>query len=220
MIMRTSFGTGPGATQRELVKQTLDLLSLPKQLRALVRQQGLQQHQAEEIRQQVSQCVQSVQDVARCVEQLYQRQECLENAGRQQAMLTEQHYENHVIEPLARQLFPIVDLTERALSVGAGGQCSCHDVLEATRSQTLELLAYYSIAPFLATLGCPLDAKIMYPAEMRPTADPSADRTIAANIRCGFRRGQRILRPLHVAIYRLEISLTRSADPNLKGTNL
>ena len=150
--------------------------------------------------------------VSETIGALYQKQECLENASRQQAMLTEEHYASHVIEPIGRQLFPMIDHATQALSgrIKANGMA---ELLEGLRAQLLDVLFRLGIEPIDVEEGTPFDARTMHPLGFTDSDRRARDRTVAAVLQPGFRRGKQVLRHQGVLLYRYTSETER--DPEI-----
>ena len=138
------------------------------------------------------------------LEALCSRQDLLEHASRQQAQLTDQHYRDHVIAPVARQLLPLIDLADDVLvsRKAKNGNGSVDSLLRAIRSHLLDALIRLGIESYGCTPGSAFDPKHMRPLRTEPTQECHQDRTVAAQLRSGFRVDQQILRPAGVAVYR------------------
>ena len=114
----------------------------------------------------------------------------------------ERHYQEHVIEPLAHQLFPMFDILKqaRAKCPDSGPR---HQYLTALASLVDELLGRYGIESYESPDGTPYDAKTMRATHTSETYDSHCHDTTAKTLQTGFRRGSRILRYQSVVIYRL-----------------
>jgi len=136
---------------------------------------------------------------ARMLQDLLDRQNLLEEASRQQQLLSQEHYEQHVIEPLTRQLCSILDLCKTELD---DENASSYQSLQAIHQQVLELLAVYGCEPLQSQAGQAFDPATMRPLEWHQTGWLERDRQVAESLQMGFRRGKRILRFESVALYR------------------
>ena len=132
--------------------------------------------------------------------------ELLENANRTNRLLSDQFYEERVIGPMVRGLFPIVDLVRDAMR-RPGSDC---EGLSALRTQLDQFLADYGIEAFGHEALCPFDPRTMKPLQTAATDEPELDGLVAQSLQCGFRTLQRIWRLETVSLYKLEAS---SATP-------
>ena len=119
----------------------------------------------------------------------------LENASEQQKALTDEHYSRHIVEPLARGLFPLVDLTMRFQS-GASAELA-----RAMRSSLIDQLARLGVDRIPGRPGQVVSRQTMRATKLVPTAKRSQHQTIVEIKRLGFWRDQRVLRYHEVAVY-------------------
>jgi len=195
---------------KQLLQAILGLCAMPATLERIEQEVAGQNERLSGIEE--AQCLQknslrgiegSNQKQSQALEAFYQRQQCMEEASRQQTLLSQQHFDRHVIEPLARQVFPLIDVLSES---GSRCQCDqgCEDHSEAFQAELLDLLASYGIEPIHAASGSAFDAKTMQPACFMNTDQLSRDMTVKDIVRLGFRREDRILRPVMVDLYRFE----------------
>jgi len=200
-------------TVRLLEKGLIGLLELPAVLK---RFDSLLETLAGAVRRhnnQVTSLTTAVEEQNRLVRHLGERQECLENASQQQTALTEEHYTAHVIEPMCRQLFPLIDHIRDALV----GECKDHNsrqFLEALQAQFLELLAHFGIEPVESFADDDFDPAIMRPVERLATPDSRQSGAVADVVKIGFRRRNNLLRHQSVSVYFFEPSKS-STQPSL-----
>jgi molecular chaperone GrpE len=99
-----------------------------------------------------------------------------------------------------RDLLPIVDDLERALAVsaesGTGG--SLHEGVELIHRQVLELLRRRGVEPF-ESVGHDFDPEWHEAVAHEPAGD-RRDGEVTAEVRRGFRSGDRLLRPAMVRV--------------------
>ena len=208
--------------EQMLARAIAQILAMPQKLEQI---QQFQAEQCEQVPQfQEAQSLQgrslqklegSVLKLTEAVEALYGKQDCLEQTSRQQTLLSEQHYQRHIIEPLVRRVFPLIDMLLEATS-GSDGQPHPNDqldLLEALKAELHELLAGYGVEPIRATAGSVFEAKTMAPARLVPTYRQENDKMVESMLRLGFRRGEQILRAAMVSIYRFEGSKQISSEP-------
>lgn len=201
--------------EQKLPRIVAQFLAMPQTLVQIQQSQSEQREQIAKLEEIQSLQGRSLQSLERftlkqteAVEALYGKQDCLEQTSRQQTLLSEQHYQQHVIEPLVRRVFPLIDMLLETASGSNGEQFpnAQTDLLEALRVELYELLAGYGIELIRATTGSPFEGKIMKPVRFVPTPRARKDKKIESVVRPGFRRGERILRPVMVAVYRFEDS--------------
>jgi len=137
---------------------------------------------------------------------LARQNDCLEQAARERQALSEEHYNSAIIEPLGKHAFQLADLLDDALAGSApgAGDSSHADLLLGLRAQLFDFLLVYGIEPIRVQPGSPFDARLMQPLKVLATADPMLHLRVAASLRCGFRRGERVLRYQSVVINRYE----------------
>ena len=199
--------------EQKLAQVIAQILAMPQTLEQIQQSQSEQREQIAHLKEAQSLQGRSIQSLERftlkqteAVEALYGKQDCLEQTSRQQTLLSEQHYQEHVIEPLARRVFPLVDILSEAVSGSSGKLVSTarSDLFEALTANMFELLADYGVEPIKVAAGSPFDAKIMKPVRFVPTYRSEDDKTVESMVRLGFRRDELILRPAAVSIYRFE----------------
>lgn len=177
-----------------------ELLDVPGRLEELI---ALSQACRDRVFDQGEQ-LKSVQSILRShetrLEFIAARSEYLDSVSRQQEMLTDEHIRAHVIDPIARQLLPIIDLcaTQDASAPDATGATA----LQGVQRQLLGILASLGIEPIEARVGSPFDAKSMRPTRTVETDDESMDQLILSVLQLGFRHGSQLLRPVSVSVFR------------------
>ena len=75
-------------------------------------------------------------------------------------------------------------------------------LLGAIRSYVEQMFFTYDVETFSSPVGSPYDSARMQAIQARPTVDRALDTTVVRSMRCGVRRGERILRPEKVEMYR------------------
>lgn len=126
--------------------------------------------------------------------------EMLENANRANQLLGDQFYERRIIGPMARGLFPIMDLIRDAIDrPDSDRQC-----LSALRAQLEQFLTGYGIEAFSCKASSPFDPKNMKVLQNAPTKRPDLNGLVAKSLQCGFRMNERVLRLQTVSIYKFE----------------
>ncbi len=131
--------------------------------------------------------------------------ELLENANRTNRLLGEQFYEERIIGPMVRGLFPIMDLVCDAMR-RSDSDLQC---LSGLRAQLEQFLAGYGIEAFSHEARSPFDPKIMKPLQTAVTCELDLDGLVAKSLQCGFRNPERIWRLETVSLYKFEKPLTK-----------
>ena len=131
--------------------------------------------------------------------------ELLENANRTNRLLGEQFYEERIIGPMVRGLFPIMDLVCDAMR-RSDSDLQC---LSGLRAQMEQFLAGYRIDAFSHEARSPFDPKIMKPLQTDVTCEFDLDGLVAKSLQCGFRNPERIWRLETVSLYKFEKPLTK-----------
>ena len=134
--------------------------------------------------------------------------ELLDNVNRTHRMLGEQFYDQRIVQPMVRGLFPLVDLLEQAM----GRENADADLLSALLTQLEQFLALYGIESYRHAAGDDFEPAVMKPLSPTATNDPALDGLIAKSLQCGFRTPERILRLETVSLHRFRIDAkTRNA---------
>ena len=156
----------------------------------------------------------SLQKLATGLDAFYQQSQCLQQASDRLSLLSEQHYQQHVIEPLARRVFPLLDMYEEALSNDKQS-----DLLDAFAADLYELLAGFGVEPILMSVGDAFNPSTMQPMQTVFTQQRKSDKTVASVVRQGFCCQSRILRTAKVALYRFDRSRRVSIVKTEEGAN-
>lgn len=139
----------------------------------------------------------------RMLEAISQKNDLLENASKQQTQLTEEHYSSHVVEPIARRLFLLIDLADQVRNGRGEAERDDEHFIAGFRSQIVETLQLLGIEE-IQTTNDQFDAAIMRPARICKTDDPIKRNRIREIVRPGFRRGERVMRELSVTVYKYQ----------------
>lgn len=187
-----------GRAVRALLEQPETLSAIQDKVNGLAeRLDGIEHHLAGHGRR-LEQFEQIQREQTQAVRALYEKQGLLEEASRQNARLTDEHYAEHIVLPLAHQLAELLALTEGCLENGAAAD------RDALTAGVFDLLGRYGVEPMTAAEGDQFDPALMQPFVRVPTSDHRLDRVVHSMIRRGFRYGRRILRPVSVRLYRYE----------------
>ncbi len=163
----------------------------------------------------------SVRKINSDMEAFYQRQNCMEQASERLTLLSQEHYQQHVLDPLARRILQLLDTVDEASSKGGAQQGNNEesDICRAFRANLLELLANYGIEQISADQGSVFDPKVMRPVRFAPTDCGQRDKTVESVVRHGYVSDSRVLRPAMVSIYRFDDSERISDNPQQKEIN-
>jgi len=151
----------------------------------------------------LNQLAQAEEERNRLLQDTLERQQWLESASRQQELLSETHYQQHVVDPLARQVFPLLDDLHGVLEEGRV-EASTQTFLAGMKAQLLDLLATHGIEAFSSFPGDPFDPSSMRPVKKVRVFQLCEDRTVSRVLKTGFRRGSAFLRhqSIEVCVYR------------------
>jgi molecular chaperone GrpE (heat shock protein) len=174
---------------QDLAKQALPLFSELGQVQ-VKQQQAL--HELEAMRKQF--------------EALLATHKLLENASVENQILGDGHYEEHVILPMVRSLFPILDLVYDAkVSWKEAGEPVGEQFTafaDAIWTQLRQFLLQYEVEIVGHPPHARFDARFMRPVKVHGTNNRSLDGLVARCLQVGFRRGEdRLLRPETVSLY-------------------
>ena len=132
----------------------------------------------------------------------------LENANETIQKLNEQFYDERVILPMVRSLFPILDQVEKTSELFQDQESAHQETaakhLAAINMQLEQFLAVFNIDQFRHETEEQFDPKVMKPLKTISTNDTALDGLIAESMQCGFKQEQRILRMESVSLYKYE----------------
>ena len=147
----------------------------------------------------------------------------LENASQTNLLLGKQHYEDHIIQPMARSLFAVIDLIEdahksRKNNHGQSDQDQA-ELIEATRIQLEQFLQNYGVEVIRHRPNTQFNRQLMKPVSRVSTSDKKLDGLVARSLQFGFRwNQQRLLRPESVSIYKYVQANINSIEDEKGGT--
>ncbi len=141
--------------------------------------------------------------------------ELLDNANRTNRLLGDQFYDERIIQPMIRGLFPMADLLHQAM-----GRPGCdHAHLLTLRTQLDQFLTLYGVQAFHHEANSDFDPRIMKPLQTVASHEPDLDGLVAESLQCGFRTSQRILRLETVSLYKFETQPTTPTVANDERSN-
>jgi molecular chaperone GrpE (heat shock protein) len=135
----------------------------------------------------------------------------LEKAGETNLLLGKQHYDEHIIEPMLRSLFPVFDIIVD--SCRHHGHCGGNStgLMDSIYSQLQQFIANYEIETIEHTTGEPFNPKTMKPIKWEITSEEHLENSMAQSLQIGFRLGQtRILRMETVSLFKYQPSKTNT----------
>jgi molecular chaperone GrpE len=144
----------------------------------------------------------------------------LEEKGRQIAELNDRHLRSHAefdnykkrlardqmermrfaLEPLLRELLPVLDNLERALAHATGMSNSDKWIegVNLTHKQFLDVLGKFGVMP-IAALGKPFDPSVHQAVAQKTVADAESN-TVVEELQRGYMLHERVLRPAMVVV--------------------
>jgi len=141
------------------------------------------------------------------LDQLIAGNKLLENASQENRILSEEHYQDHIVEPMVRSLFPVIDLINdaknRNMDSGKDENTGANGLTEAIFIQLQQFLSAYQIEPIQHQPGAKFDPRQMRPLKTVSTQDKRLADRVARSLQAGFRCGrERLLRPESIALYK------------------
>jgi len=151
--------------------------------------------------------------IEKALSNLSSHSKLLENASQTNLLLSNQHYDEHIIQPIVRSLFPVFDLIEDARKHWNHSRQN-KELLGAISSQMGQFLATYDVHVIQHQAENKFDPKTMKPITWIPTENGQFNGHIAESLQVGFRLGkERVLRSETVALFRHQASQTNTIKP-------
>ena len=170
-------------------------------------------YQMGQVETKQQQCLYHLEAVGKQLQALTANHKLLENAGRTHQLLGEQHYQQHVLDPILRSVFPVFDLIQDA-GKSSDNQPS-GNLIQSVWAQLEQFLVNYDIHIIRHAAGDDFDPKIMKPMKWALTTDQALHRHVCESLQIGFRWGQkRILRHESVSLYKFQADETKSNSSN------
>jgi len=194
---------------QHLVNASLDtrLQNMPEQILQL-------SNQVYQIETKHQQLFYTLDSVNRQLKNLASVTTLLENARQTNLLLGKQHYDEHIIKPVVRSLFPVFDHIEDARRHWSHSSQTT-ELLGAISSQLEQFLATYDVHVIQHQADNKFDPKIMKPIKLIPTEDGQLNDHIAESLKVGFRLGtERMLRLEMVTLFKHQPSQTNTINPN------
>lgn len=161
--------------------------------------------------------------VEKVLSNLSSHSKLLENASQTNLLLGKQHYEDHIIQPMARSLFAVIDLIEdahksRKNNHGQSDQDQA-ELIEAIKVQLEQFLHNYGVEVIRHQPNTQFNRQLMKPVSRVSTTDKRLDGLVAGSLQIGFRwNQQRLLRPESVSIYKYVQANINSIEDEKGGT--
>ena len=126
--------------------------------------------------------------------------ECMRQASATQEKLAESFHERMFVQPVAQQVFQLIDFNNRLSDA-----CSCGNgttVTAGNLNQLKDLLYRLAITPIEVKAGESFDPGVMRPIKVVNCDDPLCDKTVSEVHTVGFRLHDQILRYASVSVYK------------------
>ena len=165
-----------------------------------------------ETRQQQS--VFCTESIKQQLENMASTNKLLENASETVLLLGKEHHEEHVIQPVVRSLFPVLDLIEDARKHWTSSE-QVIELLNGIWSQMEQFLAIYDVHITKHTTGDSYNPKAMKAIKWEFTPEEHLEKSVAQSLQIGFTLGQtRILRTETVSLFKYQPLQTDSINLN------
>ena len=168
-------------------------------------------NQVSQLENKQQQSINHLESIRQLLENTVSANNLLDKAGEMNLLLGKQHYEEHIIEPMLRSLFPVFDII--ADSRKHHGNCSCNatSLTNSIYSQLLQFIANYDIEIIEHSQGDSFNPKTMKPIKWEITSEKHLEKSVAQSLQTGFRLGQaRILRMETVSLFEYQPSKTNT----------
>lgn len=163
-------------------------------------------NQISQVERKQQQSLNDLESVKHQMDNFTSTNKLLENAGKANQLLGQEHYDHHIIEPMVRSLFPVLDLIEDAYKHWISSK-QITELLCAVWSQMQQFLAVYDVHAIKHKPNRKFNPKEMKPIKWIPTDNSDFNGQVADSLRIGFRLGnERILRIETVALYKYQPS--------------
>lgn len=177
------------------------LQNMPEQIMQL-------SHQTHQIETKQQQFLYHLESIKKYLEKLLSNNKLLENAGNTNQLLSNQHYEDCIIEPMTRSLFAVIDLIkdfQKSLQGENQGETDQGKLLKAVEAQLLQFFVNYGIEIIQHQPNSTFYPKVMKPVTRISTSDKELDGRIAESLQSGFIwKKQKVLRSESVSLYKYE----------------
>ena len=196
---------GPVALLAKGLNQLIDR-ERDRAIQGLAKQGAPLFHELGQVQVKQQQALHELEAMRKQFEVLLATHKLLENASVENQILGDQHYEEHVILPMVRSLFPILDLLYDAKVSWKKADESPGDQFiafaDAIWTQLRQFLFQYEVEIIRHRPHARFDARLMRPVKVHATGNRSLDGLVAQCLQVGFRRGEdRLLRLETVSLY-------------------
>ena len=163
-------------------------------------------HQMGQIETKQQQSLYHLETIQKQLEMSLANGKVLENASLENQALTRQHYEEHVILPMVRSIFPVFDIIHDAKRFWKRREepesPPFMDLINAIWTQLMQFLRIYDIEIVVHEPKATFEPQFMRPVKVRETDDRSLDGLVAKSLQVGFRQSrQRLLRLETISLY-------------------
>ncbi len=180
-------------------------------------------NQISQVEKKQQQFLHHFESIRQLLENTVSANNLLENAGKANQLLGQEHYDQHIIEPMVRSLFPVIDIIEDAYKSWKDNNCQTGqdqaELIEAVRVQLEQFLQNYGVEVIRHQPNTQFSRQLMKPVSRVSTTDKSLDGLVAKSLQIGFRwNQQRLLRPESVSIYKYVEANINSIEDEKGGT--
>jgi molecular chaperone GrpE (heat shock protein) len=180
-------------------------------------------NQISQVERKQQQSLHHFESIRQLLENTVSTNNLLEKAGEANQLLGQEHYNQHIIEPIVRSLFPVIDIIEDAYKSWKDNHCQTGqgqaELIEAIRIQLEQFLQNYGIEVILHQPNTQFNRQLMKPVSRSSTTDKRLDGLVAKSLQIGFRwNQQRLLRPESVSIYKYVEANIKSIADRKEGT--
>ncbi len=132
-------------------------------------------------------------------------QALLETINETNRRLSDQFYNEQIIQPMTRSLFPLLDFTikvEESLKENTPRYQLALQYITAIQTQLDQFLINFGIERFHHKTEEPFNPKIMKPLKSILTNDKRLNSLVAESLLCGFKKQERVLRLETVSLFK------------------
>lgn len=152
-----------------------------------------------------------LESVKQQLEKLASTNKLLENASETNQLLSQEHYSQHIIEPMVRSLFPIFDLITDSRKHYSDLSSKEITLMHSVYSQLQQFLANYGIEIIKHTTGNSYNPKTMKAIKWEITSEKHLEKSVAESLQIGFQFGEvRMLRLEAVSLFKYQPSKTNT----------
>ena len=164
-------------------------------------------NQISQVDRKQEQSLHHFESIRQSFENMVSANNLLEKASEMSLILGRQHYDEHIIEPMVRSLFPVLDIIADSQKHHDYSGSNATALIDSIHSQLSQFLANYNVEIVEHSSGDSFDPKSMKPISWETTDQPRLENSIARSLQIGFRLGQtRILRMETVTLFKYQPS--------------